>query len=224
MKTLKTILALLTFALLTISCSDDDMTEPVTYKAEPITNNEEMPYNKENSHIENGPYNEENPLDTYLANSGFNQETSEYVDFEVIHESGFSFKPVVSGKINSIIVKIPYVNTALRVTLWNVATRSVIKSVVVNVPTADLAVEKTITPIALNKDKEYLISVKSAGWIRRSKTDGSAAEYPILAGNIIITGFAATSVTGKVEEFIYPEINSDIFYKGDVSFKFQQTE
>jgi hypothetical protein len=208
MKTFKTILTLLIFAISIISCSsDDDNTTPVT----PVT------------------YNEENPLDAYLAGSGFNKYAVDYKDYG-IWEFGFSFKPTVIGKINSIIVKIPDVNTALQVTLWDVATKTVIKSEVINVPTANLTVEKAIVPIVLIKDKEYLISVNSDDFILRTKTDAPLdrtkinesmkVHYPIVAGNITITGYAISTAA----ETLFPTSNINYFYAGDVSFKFQQTE
>jgi hypothetical protein len=212
MKTLKTILTLLMFALLIISCSsDDDEVEPAAIIAEPVVNKAEPVI-----------YKEENPLDAYLAGSGFNQ-TTYYFKNQGSWVFGFSFKPAVIGKINSIIVKIPDVNTALTVTLWDVATKKPIRSEVVNVPTANVTVEKTIAPIALIKDKEYLISVNSDDWISRRKTDASATIYPIVAGNITITGYAVAPRSPK-ESIIFPTNVFDSEYDGDLTFKFQQTE
>jgi hypothetical protein len=208
MKTFRTILTLLTFALLTISCSSsgDDEAEPVT-KVEPVT------------------YKEENPLDAYLAGSGFNQYAVDQINSAFTFELGFSFKPAVAGKINSIVVKIPDVNTALRVTLWDVTAKTVMKSELVSVPTANVTVEKAITPIMLIKDKEYLITVKSNDCVRRARIDGSATVYPIVAGNIIITGFSIFDVSSpSLPEFTYPTDNLYNSYRGDVTFKFQQTE
>ncbi|WP_264535966.1 hypothetical protein [Flavobacterium sp. N1736] len=197
MKTLKTILTLFTISIFAISCSsDDDKPDPVKY-------------------------NEENPLDAYMAGSGFSQKAVD-VKNSGIYEYGFSFKPTVTGKINSLIVKIPDVNSALRITLWDAATKTVIKSETVNVTTANVTVEKTITAIPLTKDKEYFFTVNSDDWINRTKTDGSAATYPIVAGNITITGYAYISSTAA--ETIFPTNARNTYYAGDVTFKFQQTE
>lgn len=197
MKTLKTLFTLLAVALLTISCSSDD-DKPEAIK-----------------------YNEENPLDAYMAGSGFSQKAVD-VKNSGIYEYGFSFKPTVTGKIKSLIVKIPDVNSALRITIWDAATKTVIKSETINVPTANVTVEKTITPIALTKDKEYFFTVNSDDWINRTKTDGSAATYPIVAGNITITGYAYISSTAA--ETIFPTNARNTYYAGDMTFKFQQTE
>jgi hypothetical protein len=203
MKTLKIFLALLTFALLTISCNsdDDDKTEPVTYKAEAVI------------------YDEENPLNAYMAISGFDQ-LEQNANNLGASEFGFRFKPTVTGKIKSLIVKIPVVNNALRVTLWDAATKESIKSEIINVQTPNVAVEQSIAPIVLIKDKEYLISINSDDWIIRRKEDKSAVIYPIVAGKITITGFAKGTSLGNV----FPTSMINNYYNGDVTFKFQQTE
>ena len=196
MKTLKTILAILLTSLFAVSCSSDDDKDAVQY-------------------------NEENPLDAYMAGSGFSQKAVD-VKNSGIYEYGFSFKPTVTGKINALIVKIPDVNNALRITLWDAATKTVIKSETINVATANVTVEKAITPIALTKDKEYFFTVNSDDWINRTKTDGSAATYPITAGNIVITGYAYISSTAA--ETIFPTNARNTYYAGDMTFKFQQTQ
>lgn len=197
MKTLKTLFFLLSIALITFSCSsDDDKPEPIKYA-------------------------EENPLDAYMAGSGFSQKAVD-VKNSGIYEYGFSFKPTVTGKINALVVKIPDVNPTLRITVWDAATKTVIKSEVINVATANVTVEKAITPIALTKDKEYFFTVNSDDWINRTKTDGSAATYPIVAGNITITGYAYISSTAA--ETLFPTNIRNTYYAGDMSFKFQRTE
>ena len=197
MKAIKTLFTILSVALLTISCSSDDDKEEAV------------------------KYNEENPLDAYMAGSGFSQKAVD-VKNSGIYEYGFSFKPTVTGKINALVVKIPDVNAALRITLWDAATKTVIKSETINVPTANVTVEKAITPIALTKDKEYFFTVNSDDWINRTKTDGSAATYPITAGNIVITGYAYISSTAS--ETIFPTNARNTYYAGDMTFKFQQTQ
>jgi hypothetical protein len=198
MKTLKTIFSLFLLAVLAVSCSSDNDNGP-----EPIK------------------YAEENPLDAYMAGSGFSQKAVD-VKNSGIYEYGFSFKPTVTGKINALVIKIPDVNPTLRITVWDAATKMVIKSEVINVTTANVTVEKAITPIVLTKDKEYFFTVNSDDWINRTKTDGSAATYPIVAGNITITGYAFISSTAA--ETLFPTNIRTTYYAGDMSFKFQQTE
>jgi hypothetical protein len=198
MKTLKTILTLLSLALLAISCSGDD-----DYNKGPVT------------------YVAENPLDSYLATSGFNQKAANTINGESF-EFGFSFKPTVTGKITSVFAKMPDTNTALRITLWDASTKTVIHSEKMFVSVANMAFEKTILPIQLVKDKEYFFSVNSDDWFTRTKTDGSSTTYPIVAGNIIITGYAYSA--SSATETIFPATARNNYYSGDVSFLFKQTE
>lgn len=198
MKTFKTFFAVLTLVILEISCSSDDQAKPITYE-------------------------EENPLDVYMSLSGFNQKTRIVKDASVFSEAGFKFKPAVTGKINSFIVKIPDTNSGLRVTLWDAETKTILRSETINVQTENVSVEKTIVPIALIKDHEYIISLLSGDWFSREKAEGLAAtNYPIVAGNITITGFGHISTKGT--EYLFPATFRDTFYFGDATFKFQQTE
>lgn len=198
MKTSKTIFAILSAAFLTISCSSDDDKAPA-----PVV------------------YQSENPLDLYMTTSGFSQKAVDAKN-QGIFEFGFSFKPKVTGKITSFLAKIPDVNTALRITLWDVSTKTVIKSETMLVSVANMAFEKTILPISLIKDKEYFLSVNSDDWITRKKTDGSVTTYPIAAGNITITGYAFSPSTAT--ESVFPSTARNDYYAGDVSFLFKQTE
>lgn len=198
MKTLKIIIILILISLSIVSCSSnsDEEKAPVIYQYE-------------------------NPLDLYMAGSGFNQKAVD-VKNSGIFEYGFSFKPTVTGKISSYFVKIPDVNNALRITLWDASTKTVIKSEKMFISVANMAFEKTIAPILLTKDKEYFLSVNSDDWINRTRTDGSVATYPIVAGNIVITSYAYISSTAT--ETIFPTNVRNTYYSDDVSFKFTQTE
>lgn len=201
MKTLKTILAITVLSLFSISCSKDDDSKPV--KPEPVV------------------YAEEDPLIAYLAGSGFDQKMDEFKNANS-SEYGFSFKPTVNGRINSLVVKMPDVNTALKVTIWDAAAKTVIRTETISVPAANVSVEKQITPITLTKDKEYYITRNSNDYYRRYRANGSAAVYPIIAGNITITGYAYISTAEGVVTFPTNLLNTD--YAGDTSFRFQRID
>lgn len=196
MKTLNIIIAITIFSLFSISCSKDDESNPIIYP-------------------------EENPLDAYLAGSGFNQRTDEIVNINY-SEYGFSFKPTVNGKINSLIVRMPDANPALKVTIWDAETKTAIRTETIPIPGANGTAEKIINPIALKKGKEYYITRNSNDYYKRSRNDGSATTYPIVAGNITITGYAYIGTAEGVSTFPTNLLNTD--YAGDTSFKFQQTE
>lgn len=80
----------------------------------------------------------------------------------------------------------------------DVATKTVLRTETVPIPTANVTVEKQITPIALIKDKEYYISRNSNDYYRRSKTDGSPTVYTIVAGNITIIGYVYPTAEGVI--------------------------
>lgn len=190
MKTLKTLIAISVLCFLVISCSKD---EKVTYP-------------------------DENPLDAFLINSGCIQKTASHVDTSGAIDYGFSFKPIETGKIKAFVVKIPAFNIEnLRVILWDVATKKAIIRERIVVMEAGVATVKEIVPIPLTKDKEYIITIFTDDWYYRSKTDKSNVVYPVVAGNILVTGCVYGD--GPFPTYI---INKG--YQGDVSFIFERTE
>jgi len=163
---------------------------------------------------------EQNPLAEYLKNSGFDQTKIEIknnsnLDF---YEFGFSFRPTVKGKINAIVVKIPDEQPQMRVTLWDVSTKTVLKTENIDILAAGQEVTKVITPFVLEKDKEYMITCNTNDWYFYQKTDRTDVIYPIIAGDIQITGFGYNDGITQ----IFPSIMKTDRYRGDISFKFQQ--
>ena len=163
-------------------------------------------------------YSPENPLATYLINSGFS-ETANDVIASGDSEIGYEFKPLSPGKISELTVNIPVVNPAVRVTLWDSATQTPILTETVAVTVAGTAVTKAITPIILLSGKTYMISMQTDSWISHQKTDLSDAVYPLTAGNISILKHVKTSGSAQV----YPTDVVTANYFGDVSFSFTQT-
>jgi hypothetical protein len=202
MKTLKTKISILAIALFAssisfVSCSKND--EPVPA---PIINS----------------YPEENFLDTYLALTQFNQNTSNVTVGSA--EIGTEFTPLVTGKITSLKVKLPTVNTTLRITLWDKSAETIIKTETVNVATANTLITFDINDIGLLKNKSYILSVNTTDFYQRTKTNNSNATYPVIAGNIRIDGIKGLAGTSQ----IIPSNSILNLYLGDFSFNFQQTE
>ncbi len=195
--TVKMIMLFFALSLLNISCRKDDP-EP-----QPIV------------------YPEENFLNGYLSSSGFSQKVTNFVNTGN-YEFGVSFTPTVKGKINSLKVKLPDANANLRVTVWDFTTKTVLATEIVNVASANTEVTKTITPLMLEKDKKYFISMNSGDWYDRTKTDNSIAIYPITSGNITINSYQWISSTTAETKF--PTSISSYYYAGDLSFNFQRIE
>lgn len=192
MKTVKTIITLFIITLSVVSCSSDDDKKP--------------------------SFATENPLDAYYTATGFTTSTNFINSGD--YEFGLVFTPTVKGKINSIKLKLPATNPNVRVTIWDFATKTVIRTETVNVVTADLGVTKEISELQLEKDKKYLISMNSNDWYKKNKADNSNATYPVVAGNITISEYRWLSGTAQT----FPTTVSSSYNAGDLSFEFQQTE
>lgn len=163
-------------------------------------------------------YGEENPYQTYLNSAGFTlvQNFLNSGDYEF----GLKFKPKVNGKINKLVVKIPDNQSNLRVTLWDasVTPKVVIATEVIYSVAAGVETTKSISPIALSANKEYMLTMNANDWYKKYKSSGSAT-YPIDAGNISITGYAWISGAAQT----YPTNVDNTYNAGDLSFVFQQT-
>lgn len=204
MKTIKTTIAILALSIFTIcfasslllvSCSKDDAPPPAPVVIAP----------------------EQNPLPGFLATTGYNQQTNPIIN-GTIFEQGFSFIPLVNGKITTIVVQLPAIKTDLRVTVWDKANSSILLTEIINIPAANTEITKNITALNLIKDKEYIISFSSDDYYLRSKTDQSAVTYPITIGDIKVTNYLDKSGSSQT----MPTIPRNTGFFGDCSFKFQK--
>jgi hypothetical protein len=75
-------------------------------------------------------------------------------------------------------------------------------------------------PLALVKDKEYTITMNSNDYYMKTKTNGTAATYPMTIGNVIITSYREGY--GLAQTF--PQGTQPDYYDGNCSFNFQRTE
>lgn len=176
--------------------------------------------NDDDDEVQATVYPEEMILSSYLSTTGYNQANTAYVN-SGNYEFGLVFTPQVNGAIKSLKVNIPDTNSNLRITIWDVAANTVVRTETVNVATANADVSKTISPINLEKAKKYAITMNSADWNNRKKTNNSAATYPVTAGNIVINEYRWASST-TVQQIFPTNIGTD-YYAGDVDFVFQQT-
>lgn len=198
MKTSKTTIFFLVLIIITFSCSKKDDEVTTTPKVYP----------------------EENFWQGFIINAGF---TSPTPNNSALKEFGYKFIPRVKGKINSVVVKLP-VSGSVGVRIWDLTTGARIGEEIFTVPTANIDFTKTITPLSINKDKEYVITVYSENYYKYQRT---STVYPINFGNITISNFdfangTATSLSDFVGSFGSVFIGNEI--NGNVSFNFQQTE
>lgn len=195
MKTIVKIIVTFSVIFLAISCNNDD--------------------NPQSTPVPMAP--EQNPLEGYLSATGFNQITSNYIN-SGNYEFGFSFIPLVNGKMTAIVIKIPDNQTNTRVTIWDKVAETVIRTEIIDALSADVEVTKTIAAIDLVKDKEYIITFNSNDWYDHRKTDNSNVTYPFTSGDIKITSYAYKSGTAQQ----IPNSVVTNYYAGDCSFKFQK--
>lgn len=161
---------------------------------------------------------EQNPLAGYLSASGFNQDTTQYVN-SGSYEFGISFKPMVDGKITAIIVKIPDIQMNMRVTIWDKNSATILRTELMDITSSGVDITKNISALTLVKNTEYMITFNSDDWYDRRKTDNSNVTYPFTVGDIFITGYAF--VGGATQQI--PTVSTFNYYAGDLSFKFQKS-
>ena len=158
----------------------------------------------------------QDPLAGYLAASGYDQEVMSVIDGDY-YEFGYSFIPLVNGKITAIVVKIPDVHMELKVTVWDKAAGKVLRTESVDVANANVEVIKQIAALDLVKDKEYIISMNGNDWYSHYKTSRASADYPFTVGDIKITSYGSSFGTEQTMPQPY-----SLAYSGDCSFKFQK--
>ena len=196
-KTKNALTVLLTAVIIsTTSCSKSDPTpEPVSPVLAPL----------------------QDPLAGYLTASGFSQKNVDNVNNDD-YEFGYSFIPLVSGKMTAIVAKLPASRLAMRVTIWDKVTTAILTTETIDVATANVEVIKQITALDLVKDKEYFISMNSNDWYKRTRINNSSVTYPFTVGDIKITSYAFGNGTSQT----MPIASQISYYAGDCSFKFQK--
>ena len=171
---------------------------------------------------DDGPtFNEENFFNGFLTNSGFSAVTDATINGGS-YEFGTEFTPLVKGKITSLKVKLPAINNALRVTIWDksTATATVIRTETVNLTAADTEQGFDIPDLEVSANHLYAITMNSDDWYNHRRTGNTDAIYPITSGNIRIDSYKWIGGTGQT----YPTNSAFSYYAGDVSFNFLQIE
>jgi hypothetical protein len=167
----------------------------------------------------NTDFPEVNPLAGYLAASGFDEDFDAIVD-GLTFEMGISFIPKVDGQIKAVVVKVPDDKVDLRITIWDKNTATVLRTINVDVA-ANTELTESITPLSLEKDKEYFITMNTNDYFYRTRDDLAAVTYPFVVGDISITSYSFESGLGQImptDDFYFEN------YSGDLSFVFQEVE
>jgi hypothetical protein len=165
-------------------------------------------------------YPEENFLPSFLMKTGLDQVTNTTINSTVLFEIGIEFTPLVTGRLNSLKIKMPILNNSLRIQIWDKELATILRTEIVNVSVANFALDFDINDLNLVKNKSYIISINSDDFYFRSKLDNTDINYPITVGNIKVNDF----VLGNGSNSNMPSSSNPDRYFGDFSFNFQQTE
>jgi hypothetical protein len=197
---------LFSFFLMIISCSNEDV------NIETMAESLELPVDTN--------FTDENPLPTFLSATRYNEHQVLCSNTRVFDEVGFKFKTLEKGIVNSLIVKIPIVNSNLIVTLTDSYSNQVIRTESLNVITANTPTLKNIVPLELEKNKTYYITMRTNNYYKRFRSDFSQPQYPVSVGSITIITPVTTAFSPDGVSFG----GSGNFYSGDCSFTFLRTE
>ena len=169
---------------------------------------------------ETASFEEEVPLPDFLTTAGFNADVNTASNTSYL-EAGLTFKPLEFGTIKAITVKLPVNPSRIRVTLWDKATGNAL--VTARIPlvldyVAGTTYEVAITPYALTKNKEYIISMNTENWVTRQRAGATDADYPITIGTIQFINH----VSSVGQNQVIPSTISLSYIAGDIGFKFQR--
>jgi hypothetical protein len=160
---------------------------------------------------------EQNPLAGYLAASGFDQKVTSQMNLGD-YEFGYSFIPLVNGKMTAIVAKIPDVRPGMRVTIWDKTAGTVLRTELIDITSSGVEATKAITPLDLVSGKEYFITFNSNDWYDHRRTNSANVTYPFTVDDIKITSYSFISGSAQ----LMPNAPQLSYYAGDCSFKFQK--
>lgn len=202
-KTIKIIMGIFAFSLISISCSKEDDNASQT----PAT-----------------IYPEENFLGEFKTKAIFNLVNQANTPSTFYYENGIVFKPTVKGKINAISLRLPTINTdGVRITIWNKQTQAIVATASILVQSANVEAKKTLSSsIVLEKDKEYVISYYSKIFYNNIKNTNIL--YPITCGNIVVSGHIYGGSEDAAAVAAFPNATLDKVFPDGISFDFQRTE
>jgi Domain of unknown function (DUF4082) len=175
---------------------------------------------KKSSNTEPVIFPEELPHDNFITSVAQNATLQNVTNASQFFEIGVAFKATVKGQIKTLYVKIPDTSSALLVTIWDKNTQVKLFQTNIAVTTANTEKALNITPFNIEKDKEYVISIRTNDYYLRKKNGTTLISYPVISGNIIYT--ATMSDNSAMQAYPTQAFNQGT-YLGDVYFKFQQT-
>ena len=166
-----------------------------------------------------GESSNENPLEAFLLNSGFNQNVTNTINTSTDFVTGFRFSPTANGKISAITLKIPDGDEFVKVNIWKVSGAVLMHTENMAIPDANVTVSKNISALNLTANEDYIICMHTNDAYAHSRNGGTSATYPIIAGNIVVKEYLLDPDFGG--DFM-PSGGGPTLFNGDLSFVFQK--
>ena len=158
----------------------------------------------------------ETPLASFFADSTikFGAKTTN----SLYYEYGQRFQVSKVGKITRLGVRTPTPGS-YRISIWEVATKTLISQKTVESTSGNLQAWGDITPQPLEANKQYYITYLSNNWNYASPKTGSNFSYPIVKSNVVLLAYGyALSVLGAAPK--YPTTEPTNYIAGFVDFTF----
>lgn len=163
----------------------------------------------------------EDALQNLVSASGLSEQTAINLEGAQL-EQGVAFSPKVKGVISAVSVKLPAYDNAVRVTIWDYETQSVLRTATVNVSEGGRYHKQAISLLEVEKGRRYVISMNVRTTYIHRKPDFSNAYFPIDLGSVLALHCRRMGRYGSAQEF--PNFSTDAEYYGDLSFDFQQVD
>jgi hypothetical protein len=176
---------------------------------------------KSNTDVAAIVYPKEATYQNFIADVAQNSTLQSVTNASQFFENGVAFKTLVTGQIKTLYVKIPDTSAALLITIWDKTTQAKIFQTTVAIAISNTEKAVDISPIVIEKNKEYVISIRTNDYYLRKKTGGTLINYPFISGNVIYT--ATMNDNASMQAFPNVYYNQGSFFS-EVYFKFQQTQ
>jgi hypothetical protein len=174
-------------------------------------------------------YAEENPFPAFLAALGTNPPSPvQVINAGPMVERAWVFTPTATGTINAVTLRLPRDTVNVRMTIWDVATATALKTIIIPSITGGGTVTQSLdVPLPLTKNKQYALSYNSIFYYERQPSGTGKFPYPFTTGNIRIDEYRHSDSFGQGSSAqVFPDA-SHIFnnsYHGDFSFVFLRTQ
>lgn len=147
----------------------------------------------------------ENPMTTFTASGSVTTTPINNGRYEM----GYYFSASVPGKVTQLGGKMPEAGT-YTITLWDVATKAVLRQKTLELGTPDKVVFEAIDPVAITDNtKKYAVTINNiASGVTRKydlwKKTGGGSFMPFVQGNILVHGCYASTIPANTTASVFP--------------------